>query len=390
MLALLSVVIVACTPSPTRIPARAAAQMLDPTVVGPLTHDLANPALRGRDEGSEGSAIAREHLVEQLQRCGVRPAGVDNSYLQPIGAGRGTNVLGRIGPKRADGGEGQMLLVSAHYDHQDHGWTVHPGAQDNAAAVAALLHVACALAQDPPAREVLIAFWDAEEPPTFLTDAMGSRWWHAHPTVPLDHIGAAIVLDLLGAGLWDGYRGTFALGSESSPALRQALTAVGSEPDAPVHVASLSLVEEMVVGPRMVWSDYEVFRANETPVLFVSDGQNARYHTAEDTADALDMRKLAAEAHWLHRLTRHLAEGPEIRWSPAADPAGDLAAVQSLLTDATALSTPWSDTARDALQASLSDLNGTPRPSTRQVRAAAQRLMCWAGPHASMFTCGLL
>lgn len=388
MRTLTMVLTLGCTQEPVERPVHPAARMAEVSVVRAIVTALADPALRGRDEGSVGSAVVRRYLVDQLTACGVRPAGVAGGYLQPIGAGKGTNVLGRIA---GTGPHDQYLLLGAHYDHQDSGWwTVHPGAQDNAAAVAALLHVACALAADPLEREVVVAFWDAEEPPTFLTPAMGSRWWHAHPTRPLERLGTTVVLDLLGAGMWEGFRGTFALGSETSEQVRAAVDAAAAQEEAPMHVASLSLVEDFVVGPQMVWSDYEVFRAHETPVLFLTDGQNDRYHTARDRVEALDLPKLEAEARWLRSLVSHLASGPAIRWTPTRDPAQDHAATRHLLQEALRSQHPWPPTAREALQASLDELAAVSAPSPRAVRRAAQRLMCWSGPHASPFTCGLL
>ncbi|MBX2802259.1 MAG: M28 family peptidase [Myxococcales bacterium] len=352
-----------------------------------VVRTLADPALDGREEGSPGSAIVQRMLVDQLRACGVQPAG-EQGFRQAIRTGRGTNLLGRVA---GVGQDPQVIVVSAHYDHQDLGWRTHPGAQDNAAAVGALLQVGCALAEAPAERDVILAFWDAEEPPTFLTSQMGSRYWHAHPTVALDRVGAVVVLDLLGGGLWDGYGTTFALGAETSPQLWAAAEATPTTALHRVQQASLSLVEEMVVGPSMVWSDYEVFRAHRIPVLFLTDGQNDRYHTPRDTSEALDYDKLGAEARWLEALVRRLGAGPSIRWSPAPRPEHDRAAVRTLLTEALAApeTAVWGATARGALQASLQELQ-TGQGSTRDVRAAAQRLMCWAGPRASVFTCGLL
>ncbi|MEN0066810.1 MAG: M28 family peptidase [Myxococcota bacterium] len=376
----------ACTTgSPAARQVVSPSQMASPESLRELTQQLADPALDGRDEGSEGSAVVRAFLVEQFRVCGVQPAG-SNGYVQPIDQGVGINVLGRI-PGTSKGT--QAIVVSAHYDHQDPGWQVHPGAQDNAAAVAVLLRLACALAQRPADRDVVIAFWDAEEPPTFLTEAMGSRFWHAHPTVPLTQVGAVIVLDLLGAGLWDGYPGTFALGGETSPQIRAAV-ASAREPGLPVLPAGLSVVEDLVIGRRAVWSDYEVFRDHNIPVLFMTDGQNKRYHTAADTAEALDYDKLAKEQRWLHQVIRALASGSRIQWGFRENYELNRRSVAALL--GAALSAPqrdrWSPTARTSIEAALRSIQDG-QASPRDVRAAAQRLMCWSGPQASLFTCSL-
>lgn len=377
-------------PTLTPVPADDLAAGTPEAVLG-VVQQLAHPGLDGRDEGSAGSAAARALIVAQLEACGVAPAGEDG-FLQEIGEGRGVNVVGRI-PGTAHLPEGVML--SAHYDHQDTGWTTHPGAQDNAAAVGISLHVACAAARQPSARDLVVAFWDAEEPPTFLTPAMGSRWWRTHPTVPLDSLSAVVVMDLMGGGLWAGHRSTFALGTATSPALAAAVDATPVVPPlTAVHRGSLSLVEDMVVGRDMVWSDYETFRAADMPVVFLTDGQNRRYHQADDTFEHLDHDKLVAEAAWVEALMRRLgdAEVPAT-WDPSTDLDQDAEAVRALYDEAFAAKAheAWGSTAAGSLETSRRSLPAEgARPDSQTLRRAAQKLMCWAGPMASSFTCGML
>ena len=57
------------------------------------------------------------------------------------------------------------VLLGAHYDTCDS----LRGADDNAAAVAVLLEVAAQMADETLERSVILAFFDAEEPPHFLS-----------------------------------------------------------------------------------------------------------------------------------------------------------------------------------------------------------------------------
>ena len=57
------------------------------------------------------------------------------------------------------------MLLGAHYDTCDS----LPGADDNAAAVAVLLDVAAQMPHETLERSVMLAFFDAEEPPHFLS-----------------------------------------------------------------------------------------------------------------------------------------------------------------------------------------------------------------------------
>ena len=57
------------------------------------------------------------------------------------------------------------VLLGAYYDTCDS----LPGADDNAAAVPVLLEVAAQMADETLERSVILAFFDAEEPPHFLS-----------------------------------------------------------------------------------------------------------------------------------------------------------------------------------------------------------------------------
>src|SRR5262249_28628959 len=133
----------------------------------------------------------------------------------------GANVLASF---RGEGGEDpqRWVLVGAHYDHLgQHGSSIFRGADDNAAACAMLVEVARGLAQRAPkGRSVMLAFFDGEEPPHFLSQNMGSAHFCAYPKIPLDRIDLMVCLDLVG----------HALGPAALPTdVRQTLFALGAE-----------------------------------------------------------------------------------------------------------------------------------------------------------------
>jgi Zn-dependent M28 family amino/carboxypeptidase len=251
-------------------------------------------------------------------------------------------------------------VLSAHYDHiGDCGGAICNGACDNATAVAAVIGVACELAASPPARSVLVAHWDAEEPPAFLTPDMGSEYFATPPLVPLASTDAAIVLDLGGEDLWPGFRGHFVLGAETSAEVTAAVAATAAPAGLAVARGGLHLVEETPFGPQP-WSDYDAFRNRGVPAVFPSDGQNKRYHQPSDDVGAADFPKLSREARYLLALTRGLASAAAtpVFDAAGADPAADAATVQAALqqalgpggiVEALALGT----SSRDALTADL-------------------------------------
>jgi len=359
-----------------------------------MVQKLASDEFDGRDEGTPGSTAARQYIVEEMQRCGIQPA-VGGSFEQPITTGDGINILGIIPGSDAAQAE-RHVLVSAHYDHLGHcGGDICNGADDNAAGVAIMLGVGCALAENPPAKTVVIASWDAEEPPTFLTQEMGSEFYAAHPVVPLEQLDVAIVLDLVGSDLWPGFEDHFYLGAESSPQVAAVLDGTSVPSGLAVQRFGLHMVEEQPLGFQP-WSDYDGFRNRQRPVLFLSNGQNKRYHTPADELGTLNLRKMALEAKYLLNVVNNLASSAEIPIfvGEGSDHARDVDANRVVLEAALASggladALHLSAASRGALQG---DLDATNSIATKlangealgpadltSLRNGAQRIMCLAG-----------
>jgi hypothetical protein len=92
---------------------------------------------------------------------------------------------------------GQMIVLSAHLDGYGYGEPVkgdriYNGTLDDAAYVALLIRLAERRHGHPYRRPILFAAWTGEE-----KGLLGSRWYVAHPTVPLSRIAADINLDQL-------------------------------------------------------------------------------------------------------------------------------------------------------------------------------------------------
>jgi len=92
---------------------------------------------------------------------------------------------------------GQAIVLSAHLDGYGYGEPVkgdriYNGTLDDAAYVALLIRLSERRRGQPFARPILFAAWTGEE-----KGLLGSRWFVAHPTVPLSRIAADINLDQL-------------------------------------------------------------------------------------------------------------------------------------------------------------------------------------------------
>ena len=248
-----------------------------------LVETLCSPSFLPRNPGTDGGAAARDLLRSRLEELDLSPVG-EKGFDQAIPVIGGTNLLGMV-PGRGD----RYVLLAAHYDACMH---PNPGADDNAAAVAVTLEVARRLKDADPFRSVVIALFDAEEPPYFLGPEMGSQWFVDHPTIPLDRVDMMVCLDLVGHAL--GPEGTpqavrdsvFVLGAEKStgtPELFDELSAVaGIEP---------RRVDNYIIDPM---SDYYAFMRADIPFLFYSCGRSEHYHAETDTPEKLDYAKMAA------------------------------------------------------------------------------------------------
>src|ERR1700722_139251 len=162
-----------------RSPGRRAKPRASLPPVRRLVESLCSDVCAGRPTGTPGGVAARAEVVAALRGVGLDP------FEQPIPLCKGANVLAPM-----PGDYDRWVIVAAHYDHLGRaGGDTYRGADDNAAPVAILIDVANAIVRSKPGgRGVLFAAFDAEEPPYFLTESMGSEHFARHPTIPIDQI----------------------------------------------------------------------------------------------------------------------------------------------------------------------------------------------------------
>jgi Peptidase family M28 len=265
---------------------------------------LADDGLKGRNNGTPGSALARGYLIQQLKpiaRGLDSSATGDAAYTQSLPGG--TNVLAVIpGTDLAD----RYVVVGAHYDHlgdscsttctQD---TIFNGATDNATGVAAALAIARAIAAQPtkPRRSVIFAFWDEEE-----DGLVGSRYYVQHPLVPLANTVGYVNFDIQGSNVLPSLRNTsFAVASETGgPRLQDIVRSA---------IAARSLDTEMlssIFGQGR--SDYVNFTGASVPTVFFTDATGPCYHTVDDEIGVVDFDKLDVQVATALAVTRALAD----------------------------------------------------------------------------------
>jgi Iap family predicted aminopeptidase len=249
--------------------------------------------------GTPGHDRARAYLERRLAEIGLTPYRGDGfalCYANDRARVTSHNLVGVV-----EGGDPRLapVVIGAHYDSV----IAAPCADDNAAAVAIALSAASMLKATARGRDIVIALFDAEEPPYFLGPSMGSiRFCQDQADTRGFH--AAIVMDLVGHD--------FAL---PLPGLANLLVATGIETsgtlppliDACPRPAGLPLVvaHNDVVGDL---SDHHAFRVRRVPYLFLSCGRWEHYHRETDTPDRLAWAKMAMIRDYVVALADEIAE----------------------------------------------------------------------------------
>lgn len=210
------------------------------------------------------------------------------------------NVIAQFGPESAE-----RIIVGAHYDTAG----PLPGADDNASGVAGLIELAHLLGrQQPPMRVELVAF-TLEEAPYFRTTGMGSSV-HAESLRKQNvRVRAMFSLEMIGyfsdaptsqqlpAGVLSafypstgnfigvvGQLGDWSLVRRTKAAMRRAAPLPVYSINAPSFVAGVDFSDQL-----NYWhAGYHAVMITDTAFY-----RNRNYHTAHDTAEKLDYKRMA-------------------------------------------------------------------------------------------------
>ena len=288
-----------------------------------LKEDVQRLALAdGRMVGTPGHETARRYLIERFRELGLVPYVGDSFCLSYSGTAQEfTNLVGVV---RGRDSASPPVLVGAHYDSV----IAAPCADDNAAAVAIALGAAGALRERNLERDVVIALFDAEEPPYFLGENMGSVRFH-DVQMRDEGIHATIIMDLVGHDMLVPFRSlevhplASALGRMcpgfktrdlALPVIRDFLFVTGAEshpalPHILGNVRPSRALRPIATLNKYIGdvSDHGVFRRNRVPYLFFSCGRWPHYHMESDTPDRLNYRKMGRIMDYLVRIVETLS-----------------------------------------------------------------------------------
>lgn len=238
--------------------------------------------------------------------------GAEIDLLQQRRTGR--NVLARLRGEPAEE-DASFLVIGAHIDHLgDHGGSasrargddlnkIHPGADDNASGVAAMLEIAAQLAawkEDgsfQPRRHIVFAAWSGEEigllGANHYTRELARGWVHDENAPLTNVVAAKLNMDMIGR-------------FEEKLILQGA----GSSTEWPALVERANVPVGLPIVMQedpFLSTDAAAFYARQVPIINAFTGAHEDYHTPWDTADKINYEGLEKVTRFMLLLTRAMA-----------------------------------------------------------------------------------
>jgi hypothetical protein len=253
----------------------------------------------GRGAGGGGGAppilLVHRHMLADFRADGqpmeirIQSETFETPSVNIIGMLRGTDPTLR----------NEYVLFSSHQDHDGVRYTVAGdsiwnGADDNASTSVALLAIARAWVKQPSKRSALFIFHGAEE-----RGLLGSRYYVAHPVVPLTSVAAVLNGDMIGRNHPD----TAAL-LGSQPPHRNSLELVQMAIDANTATAKFVIDStwDRPTHPEGWYfrSDHVPYAERSVPSLFFSTNLHSDYHTPRDEPKNINYAKLTRMTQWMY------------------------------------------------------------------------------------------
>ncbi len=243
----------------------------------------------------------------------------------------GRNVIGRlkVGPEISQ----ELVVIGAHVDHLGRGsgsgslarasekGSIHPGADDNASGVAALIEVAELLAARRDSgelgarRDILFTAWSGEE-----LGLLGSTHWanQEGKTLANAHAGHGSLEGRVSAYLNFDMVGRL----EEKPL---SLFGVASSPVWPRTIERENIAIGLPIDPQedsYLPTDATAFYTRRVPILAAFTGSHGDYHTPRDTPEKLDYAGVKSIAGLMAGIAQELAsrDAPPEYVAVAPDP----------------------------------------------------------------------
>ncbi len=278
------------------------AGITDAALLAHVNH-LTSKELAGRKIGSPGEKAAAAYVEKHLKAAGFSPVG--DTMIVPVVRSGLTGTLNVVGVKRGE--SDRVVLVGAHLDHLgERDGQLHPGADDNASGVAALLEICRELSNLPLKKTLVCVAFGGEE-----AGLVGSRAFVRERTIDPAKIDRMVNLDMLGRPLFESL-----FGQSKPDGLGVIVNRIPeAELDGIIALAKTQGVEIMSLPEIWIQKlqpgfayDSMPFNEKDVSTLFFSSGLHADYHRPTDTADRLAPRQLRNRTVTITKIVAKLAE----------------------------------------------------------------------------------
>ena len=213
----------------------------------------------------------------------------------------GLNVVG-IARGSDPGLNRTYVAYGAHYDHIGvlppvDGDSIANGADDDGSGTVALMAVARAFKANPARRSALFVWHVAEE-----KGLLGSEYFTAFPTVPIDSIVAQVNADMIGRNAPEALYivGPAAAPGGQSRVLGQVVDSVNAKLPRPF---TFNREWDSPTHPEQIYqrSDHYNYARKGIPIVFFTSGLHDDYHAVTDEVSKIDFDKLARVGELLYR-----------------------------------------------------------------------------------------
>lgn len=223
----------------------------------------------------------------------------------------GLNVVGIV-----RGGDPALrstyVALGAHLDHigmvRGAPDSVNNGADDDGSGSVTLLALARRFQSDVPRprRSILLVWHGGEE-----KGLLGSAYYTAHPTVPIDSVVAQLNADMIGRNAPDSI---YVVGPAAAPRSQSRVlgTVLDSVNAAMARPFAFNREWDSPTHPEQIYfrSDHFSYAQKGIPIVFLTSGLHAQYHKSDDEVGLIDFDKLARVGNLMYDLTRALADRP--------------------------------------------------------------------------------
>ncbi len=232
----------------------------------------------GRRTGSAGSQKAQAFLQRRFEALGLKPFGA--AYAQPFSFTANKTafpsavnyvgyIAGSVQPQR-------YIVVSAHYDHLgEKGGKLHPGADDNASGVAAMLAIAQWFKAHPPRHTIVFAAFDGEE-----QGLQGARAFVAALPFPKAQLALNLNLDMVSR---NERNEIFVSGTRYHPTLIPLVAKAAARSTVGVKLGHDLPQQKGTTDDWTSSSDHGAFHQAGVPFLYFGVEDHADYHGPGDT-----------------------------------------------------------------------------------------------------------